>query len=893
MSLIVSGDQPLLWLRQAAENIRDDLLTKMGLTKVQLTSPRSQEISIEISEGNLKTYGYTLGEISERIRSNAIDLHGGTVYDSYADIALRTKERREWAHEFSDIVVAETGTGFALTLGDIATLKDGFGTSPIEAWYNGKPAIQIDVYTVGNETPQSVEKIVKDYLESTAMSTYKGVSIDIFENQAQAYRERLDLLINNALLGLVLVIILLMLFLTPEVAFWVTMGIPTSLLGALLLMPVFGASINMFSLFAFIITIGVVVDDAIMVGEAIYTYRSRGMDGLSAAVQGIKMIGIPVLVAVLTTMIIFIPLFFVSSGMGTIFTQIPAVVVSALFVSLVESIFILSSHLSKKHPEKKWLTILGKPQRHINGWMERFTDKGFKRFINWSLDRPMIMIASTFSLLMITISAVGGGWLGFSYTPTIQSDTVIAHATLPYGTPKTQSIVIREKLVKDAQSVLNKNGLVSPGIYSVIGAKLEDGEIDSETLTGSHYVSVLMALPPIKDRHLSGQEFARQWQDAFGETDGLEALTFTGETSLTGGDPVNLELYHPEASKAREAAQKLGELMGRETGLTSVDDGLRAGKPELKVTLNDHGMKNGIAAQELAEQIRHRFYGAEALRISRGGNDIKVMVRLSEKERGQISSLENLLLKTPSGTFIPLIEIASITQGKSTTRLSRRDGKRIYSVTAQVMPGISDDEMAVILRENVLPLILDQYPGLQINFTGDQEEMEEGAGSLGKGFFIAIGLIFALLALQFNSYIQPLLIFSVFPFAIIGAVWGHIILGYELSIVSVIGMIAMAGVVVNDSIVLMAAFNHYRNTGNSLRNAIVLAACRRLRPIVLTTLTTFFGLVPLMLETSMQAQFLIPMAVSISFGLIFGTFIILVVLPALIYLFSTKTACAS
>jgi multidrug efflux pump subunit AcrB len=887
MSLVVSGDQPLLWLRQTAENIRDDLLTEKGLTKVQLAAPRDQEITAEISEKTLRVHGLSLEDVALRIRGTAQDLAGGTIYTPQADIALRTNERREWAHEFSDIIIKETKTGLPLRLSDIATLQDGFGNSPIEAWYNGKPAIQIDIFTAGAETPTSVEEVVKDYL-LCATQKYKGVSLDIFENDAQTYRDRLSLLIDNAFLGLVLVMIVLALFLTPRLAFWVMIGIPTSLLGGLMLLPLFGATINEISLFAFIVTIGVVVDDAIMLGEAIHANRSKGMDNLSAAVKGLKEMGVTILLAVSTTILVFMPMFFISRPMGTMMEQIPAVVVSVLLVSLIECLFVLSTHLAQDNPQRPWLKTLSRPQERVNAWLENFTRETFRRFVRTTLLRPMAILCLALSLLFITFSAIVSGMIGFIFTPPVQSDTVIAQATLPYGSPKAQSIAIQDKMVTDAQAVFAESGMRTSGIFSLIGVRLDEGEIETESLAGSHYISVLAALPPEDERVINGIEFARQWQERFGDPGGLEALTFTGETNVTGGEPIQMELFHPDEAVAREAALKLGERMQSVAGLTAIDDGLRAGKPELKIKLKDNAVQMGLTAGDIARQVRHRFYGAEALRISRNGNDVKMLVRLPEKERQQRSALDHTLIKTPGGSLVPLTELVTITSGRSTTTLARRDGKRIFPVTADIMIGVSDDAVEDVLKDSLVPQILTEYPGLTVEFAGDEEETDGSMEILGNGFLITLCIMYALLALRFNSYVQPLLVLSIIPFACIGAVWGHILMGYDISIISIIGILAMAGVVVNDSLVLVTAYDRFRMQRVPHVKAITEATCSRLRPILLTTLTTCLGLMPMMLETSEQAQFLIPMAVSMVFGLAFGTFIVLCLMPVLLRLFGHK-----
>jgi multidrug efflux pump subunit AcrB len=884
MSIVVYGDQPLMWLRKTAESVCDDLRFRAELTKVELVFPREQEISVDISEATLRQYGLSLENIAEKIRASSLNLPGGTFNALHTDIALRTVERREWAEEFADVVVTQTTNGIPLQLSDIATLKDGFGASPIESWFNGSPAIQIDVFAVGDETPISVDKAVRAYLDSYARKKYQGVEIVVFENEAAAYRSRMALLIDNALLGLILVLMTLGLFLTPRLAFWVMVGIPTSLMGGLLLLPLFGATLNMLSLFAFIVTIGVVVDDAIMIGEAIYVQRSKGLNHLSAAVQGVKEMGGPVILATFTTIAAFMPCFFVPGEMGALFRQIPAVIVPVLLVSLIESLFILTAHLAVDKPERRWVAWLSRPQQIVNSRLEFFVQGKFRGFLKAGISRPGILFASALFLLLITVGGIAGGLLGFSFTPTIESDTVIVQATLPYGTPRQKSVAVQQALVETANIVLHDNNMESPGMFSLIGTRLEEGEVEVETLTGSHYISVLMALPTEAERTLSGPEFAEAWQNAFGKPDELEALNFTGETNVTGGEPVTLEVFHHDPAVARKVALSLGERLRTIAGLSSVDDGVRVGKPELKICLKDRGLRMGLTATNVAEQIRQRYHGLEALRFVRDGNEVKVMVRLSEKERKHPGTLQEVLLLSPSGVLIPLTEVVDITQTHSFTSMARRDGKRIYTVTADISIGISDDVVEEALEEKILPELIADFPGASVIFGGEEEEENDSLYALWNGFLVVLAVIYLLLAFHFNSYTQPLFVLSVIPFSFISAVWGHILLGYDLSIISVIGIIAMAGVVVNDSLVLTTTYNRCRSDGMDHHRAVVDAACQRFRPILLTSLSTFFGLMPLLLETSEQAQFLIPAAISISFGLVFGTLITLVLMPTLLLL---------
>ncbi len=888
LSITVSGDQPLMWLLRTAESIRDDLRTEIGLMKVEIAFPPEPEISVEVTENILKEYGITLEDIAQKVRANSLDLPGGNILSENSDIAIRTSERREWADTFSDIVIAQTPSGRPLKLSEIAVLKDTFGDFTIESWFNGNPAILIDVYAVGDDSPISVEDKVIEYLEHTAREKYRGVDINIFENEASAYRSRMNLLVDNAIMGLILVIFSLGIFLEPTLAFWVMIGMLTSVLGGLLIFPLFNASLNMISLFAFIVVIGIVVDDTIMMGEAIHSYRCKGMDHLSAAVMGLKDMFLPILMATSTTILVFIPMFYVPGSMGVVFRQIPAVIVAILLVSVVESTFLLSVHLAEDGHERSWKKLLGRPQQIFNKRLEFFIQGRFKKCIELCLKYPFVAISVFISLMLFTAGGVASGLLEFSFTPAIESDTVIAQAALPYGSPKAESVEIQRRIVDAAHRVLRNNKMESKGIFSLIGTRLEEGEIEVETLAGSHYISVLFGLPPREKRTISGPEFALEWQKAFGDRGNLESINFTGETKITGGEPIRLDVFHPDPDKAEKAASFLGNKMREIPGLSSVDDGIHAGKPQLKLSFKKEGLKMGITAEDMANQVRHRFYGAEAYRFVRDGNEVKVMIRLSEKERTDISAIHGVMLKNQYGSLVPLSQVAEITRDHTRTNLVRRDGKRIFPVTADIMTGISDDFIEDELEEKVLSVLADKFPGVSVTEGGEEEEIDDALNALGIGFLAVLGVIYLLFSLYFNSWKQPLLILSVIPFSFIGAVWGHIVLGYDLSIVSIMGIIAMTGVVINDSLVLVTDFNRNRSKDMPIHRGIIKAVCERFRPVILTSLTTIVGLVPLLFETSEQAQFLIPAAISISFGIAFGTLITLTMIPAYLWIFSKR-----
>lgn len=888
LSVVVYGDQPELFLRQTAENIKTDLVTLAGLTRVEATFPINREILVELDENTLEQTGISLSRIAEKIRKNIRDLSGGTLYMPRWDTGLRTNGQKRTASQLETLPVKQGKDGNMVYLSDIAHVREAPGDTDIECWFNGHPAVVLDIFAVNGQSPGEVAQIVKQFIRQTIATKYNGVGVQIFENQADAYHSRMTLLVENALTGLVLVLGVLWLFLAPRVAFRVAAGIPTALFGGLMLMYLTGFTLNMLSLFAFIITIGVVVDDAIIMGEAIHQYQDMGMDSFSAALTGCRTMGGPLLMAVSTTILAFLPMCFVPGEMGNLFLQIPGVIIPVLVVSLVESLIILPAHLSSSTRHVPGLAALSAPGIQVNRILARFVHGRFRNFLDACLRAPLLVFTTAFCLLAVTLAAVSGGWLNFSMTPTIDSDTVIARATLPYGSPKAKSEAIQDRLVQAAKHVFKQSRMTSGGILSLTGTRLEEAEVEVETLAGTHYISVLAALPEAGQRTLSSREFAVKWQQAFGDPGMLEALDITGETNISGGEPIQIELMHPEPAVARAAAMALGERMRGLAGLTSIDDGVRTGKPELQFSLTEAGLAKGLTPQSLGRQIRDRFQGIEAARFICNGQEVTVRVRLTPKERSRLETLDRIRLELDGNSVIPLNQAATVSKGRSPTRLMRRDGVRIYPVSADIAFGYSDDVIEGALEDDIIPGLMRQFKGLSVRFAGEEEENSEALTALGTGFALVLAVMYLLMVYAYHCPIKPFLVLSVIPFAFIGAVWGHILFGADLSIISVVGIVAMTGVVVNDAIVLLSGVNTVKATGVHGKTAVLKAACQRFRPILLTTLTTCLGLLPLMLETSEQAQFLIPAAISMAFGLMGSTLITLLLFPVLLSFFVSE-----
>lgn len=886
ISVILYGQLDETVLRALGERVRDELLLEEDITLVELSGIKPLEIGIEIPKEKLREYGLTLDQAADIIGKTALELPGGGIKTEGGEILLRTQERRDWAREFADIPLISQEDGTKVLLGEIATLKDGFEDVDREAFFNGEPAVRVEVFRIGDQTPIEVADAVKDFVEKYKAKLPDNVKIATWADQSQFYRERINLLLKNACLGLVLVLILLGLFLEPRLAFWVTMGIPISIIGSFLFIPVLGATINMVTLFAFIVTLGIIVDDAVVVGEIVYQKREEGYSYLDASILGAKEIAGPVVFAVLTNICAFLPLFFVPGATGKIFFHIPAIVVSVFMISLLESLFILPAHLSHRKEEAPFWKKLGVPRKIMNRALTSFTDGAFSRWIKAAITYRYVSLAGGIALIILTFSFVAGGHISFTFLPKIDSDLVAVSAELPFGTPIENSRKLQNRLVRAAQEIIEEQGgNISRGIYTQIGTPLPGGGPPSPTgisATGGHIVGIQVFLVPSDERKISGLEFSRKWREKVGKVAGIRSMAFDATIASASGHPIEVQLTHSNRETLEHAAEKLAVDLTNYDGVIDISSGVTLGKAQYSFQLTEKGRSLGLTARDLARQIRASFYGAEALRQQRGRNEVKVLVRLPENERRELHTLEEFIVLTPTGGEIPLYEAAHIERGRSYVDIQRVEGRRVVAVTADVDEEKTNANLVLSdMIKTILPELKSDFPGLSYSFEGEQKSQRESMQALFIGFGIAMIGIYCLLAIPFESYLQPAVVMLSIPFGMFGAILGHLLLGYGLSIISMFGLIALSGVVVNDSLVLIVTANRlHREKGLPPFEAIHNAALTRLRPILLTSLTTFFGLAPMIFETSLQARFLIPMAISLGFGILFSTAIILIITPA-------------
>ncbi len=888
LSLVLHGNLEEATLRELGERLRDEILQDPRITQVDLSGVRPYQVSIEIPQETLRRYGLTLDSVAAAVRNASIELPAGGVKTRRGEILVRTSERRETGRELAEVVLRSNGEGSELRLGDLARIRDGFAEVDEYALFDGEPALALRIFRIGGQTPLSVAAAAHEFLERKRSELPQGVGLDPWNDSSEAYRGRVELLSRNAGMGLALVLLILGMFLDLRLAFWITMGIPVSFCGAFLLMPWMDVTINMISLFAFILTLGIVVDDAIVVGEAIYALRERGIGRQDAAIGGALEVAGPVTFSVLTTVIAFLPLLFVPEVLGKIMRVLPAIVIAVLSISLFESMFILPAHLAH--------TDLSQPRGPLGwvhtaqGWfaqlLEAWVRRVFSPFLHAALRLRYVTLAVGAVALILTGGLVAGKRISFVFLPRIDAEIVTAELALPFGASVDETRIVVDRLVRSAREVLEERGgerVVGRGILAMVGATLTGGQggAASGTRSGSHLGQVQVFLVPEDRRNFGSAQFGRDWRERMGSVPGIDTLKFKSTTGPSGGADIDVELSHSDREVIEAAAERLAASLAEFAGVHDIDDGVARGKEQLDLELNAEGRAWGLTEASLANAVRGSFFGHEAQRLQRGRHEVRTYVRLPESERRSEADISGLLVLGPRGAEIPLPTAATLDRGFARKEISRRDGRRVLNVTAEVDDQVTNaGRVLEELEAQILPDLMARFPGLRYSFAGAQESRTKAMAALRRGFALAMIAMFALLAIAFSSYFQPVLIMLTIPFGIASALHGHLFMGMEVSLMSMFGMVALSGVVVNDSIVLISAMNAFLGEGMSPFEAVHAGAVRRFRPILLTSLTTFLGLAPMLLERSLQARWLIPMAVSLGVGVLFATAISLIVVPA-------------
>ena len=948
IDLAITGPDDERTLKVLGQRVRDEIAALPGITQVSLVNTRPYEISIEVSESDLQRFGLTFSQVAEAVRARAIDLPGGAIKTEDGEILLRTKGQVYWGEEYERLVLLSRPDGSLVYLSDVARVVDGFEDTDQSLRFDGQPAAIIRVSRIGSEDILAITGAVMAYLDTSAQALPEGVKLTVWNDNSRLLEDRLATLLDSARQGFLMVLLLLALFLRPVLAFWVSVGVPVAFMGALYLTNYVGLSIDGISLFGFILVLGIMVDDAIVVGESVHSRQREGGTPLIGSIEGTQRITIPVIFGVLTTICTFLPMLQGVGSSGQIGAVIATVVICCLIFSLIESQLILPAHLGNKQTKTakgevylllvplmvivllqfSWSTssfvglaialmtvvyaldrlgLTDDPAKRLIAAQSRFSasvealiDGPFRRIVQRATQARYTTLAMAFAFFLSGVAVFGSGRLPFSFFPPLAADQVIAQLTMPLGTSSEiteQAVRHLERTGEAIREELNEQYAAGPPVTHILasvggsqGGGLGPPGSGGGGASGGHMGEVTLQLTPSQSRTISTKEVAALWRERSGSIAGAVELKFNSSL-FSVGNAIDIQLAGNDVDELREVAAGLRAELARYPGVIDITDSFRSGKQELKLKMTPEGEALGLSLGALAQQVRQAFYGEEAQRIQRGRDDVRVMVRYTEAERESLASLDDMRVRTREGSEVPFRTVANASLGQGYSSIKRADRKRVVNVTADVdRTQITADEVVGDLSRSYFPVIRAEHPRVSLSLEGEQRQSGEYLVSLVFPFLIALFAIYALLAIPLRSYVKPFIIMSVIPFAFIGAIWGHQIMKLAglvsgLAMMSILGMIAAAGVVVNSSLILVYAINQRRDAGSTMADAVVDAATSRCRPIVLTSMTTFVGLMPLMFNTSVQAQFLVPMAVSLSFGVLFATVITLLVVPSIYLLF--------
>ena len=875
IGVVLYGNYDNLTLRRVADDVRDEIAGLSDITQVEVSNVLPFEISIEIAEWALRQYDISLEEVATVLRQNSTDVSAGNLKTEGGDIFIRSRGQAYRASDFETIPVITTQDGTMITLGDIATIRDEFEETPLRTRFNGVPAIEIEVFRSGEESIIDVTTAVRNYIEQKSLDMPDGLTIDFWRDRSEPIKARLETLTKSAWQGLGLVIIMLALFLRPSVAFWVCLGIPMSFMGAFLFMPLFDVTLNLMSLFAFILVLGIVVDDAIVTGENVYSHLQKGEEPLSAAIKGTQEVAVPVTFGILTTAAAFLPLAF-QTGRGSWYAAIPLVVIPVLLFSLIESKFILPAHLKHvKIRNNENSSRLTKIQQKIANSLEVMIEKVYQPVLAQAMRWRYATWTAMFASLIIIIGTIAAGHTKFVFFPSVQSEVATATLVMPAGTAfeSTDRIVSAMTMhAKDLQEEFRDaetGESVIRNVYSISGGR--------NSTTGR--VQIDMIPPESRTVDVTTREVVNQWRERVGQVAGAEQLNYRAEIGGWGGAPISIELKGRNTDALNTLSEGLKLQLAKYAAVTDIEDSLSDGKEELQLELKPEARLLGLSLNQVARQVRQAVFGFEVQRVQRGREEVRVMVRYPLEARQSIETLEQMMIRIGPNQEVPLWQVANVFPGLSPDSILRVDRQRTISVSADFDKQAGDLTLVLGEVSEWLSQQINTYPGTTFEMAGEARDQEESTNSLMVGAIGLTILIYILLAIPFKSYSQPIIVMSVIPFGLVGAVIGHWIMGMDLTLLSFMGMLALSGVVVNDSLVLVDYINQKRKEGVSLKEAVYTAGGRRFRPVLLTSLTTFAGLVPLLFETSTQAQFLIPMAVSLGFGILFATLITLFIVP--------------
>ncbi len=885
LTVAVMGDLAEDELVRAATRVRDDLIELDGISQAKLEGVRPYEIAIEAHQDKLRSFNIGFAELTEG--RSSLDMPAGSIESPSGNLVVRTKGQAYTRADFERIPVRAAG-GAEVLLGEVATVIDGFEENRQLVRFNGEPALMVEVMRHDKESAIAISKTVRDYVATASQRFPQGIKLAVWNDESISISGRLETLGWSLLQGCALVFLLLSLFLRPALAFWVVIGIPASFAGGVLLMPLFGVSANLMSVFGFIIVLGLVVDDAIITGENIFFKLKSGMDPLEASVLGAKEVAVPVTFGVLTTVVAFLPLLFFPGHWGSYARQIPPIVAPVLLFSLIESKLILPSHLKHLKVGRTKLNPFTRLQKRVSDSLELFVEKIYSPSLNFATRHRYSVISSFIAIALLMFGYCKGGNMRMVAMPTVDRPRITADIDLPHDTSLEKTDLYVRRIAAAAEILRTEftDGQGGPSlirnIYTETG---DDGWFSSPVDPTEGRVAIEVTPPSIRSEPgPKNSVIAMRWTELIGEIPEASSIRVRGESNSrhTGArtqEPIEIELRGKGSETTHAIAQQIVDLLESYDGISDAWTKTRGGEDELEITLKPRAAELGLTQQSLGTQIRQAFFGQEAQRVQRGNDNIRVMVRLTQRERRSLHTLDTLKIRTPEGGEVSLSTVADVKRVKSPGKIERIDGSEAININA--LPQSEEVDIIAIAKAAApeIQQLVNRGDDLSFRFTGYIADNEESKRRTLIGSIALLFALYALLAIPFKSLVQPVFVLLAVPFGIIGALLGHLIMGITPSYLSIFGMLALAGVVVNDSLVMVDYINRRRREGVPLRDAVLAAGARRFRPILLTSITTFAGLMPLIFDRSLQAQFLIPMAVSLGFGILFATTITLYLIP--------------
>ena len=896
---MVYGDIPERSLKELAYQIEDELASLPSVSMVETSGVRDYEISIEIPLRRLRALGLTLDDVAASIRRNSMDLPAGQIDTAQEQIRVRTVAQRYVQREFESIVVLSRSDGTIVRLGDIAQVRDGFEDTDLIVRHQGKPAAFVEVSRMPGEQVMAVATAVQEHVANVIVpSLAEGVRVDILNDESQTYDERVDLLLKNGGMGLLLVLVALALFLEIRLAAWVVVGLATAFVGVLAVMLAFDVPLHTVSLFVFVLAIGIIVDDAIVVAEHIHFERQRGTPGVIAAIRGARRIRVPLTFAVLTSIVAFTPVLFIPGGIGEIWRALPIMIIAMLLISLFESLLILPNHLSRLHGPD-WVPASGIDQffarirEVVDRRLAQFVDGPLDRALRFATDQPALVVAGAIGLFIVSVSLLPAGIVPSTFADDVQGDFVTARLDMPDGTTAQRTFAVAKALEAAGHRAIealsaergdDASSLVT-GVTVTVGEgpRREGGGLAPVPTRNpeANVAAIEFKLVGAQQRNISTAEVVQAWREKVGFLPQVRGITFSGVV-IDLGNPVELVLSHPNTDRLVQVASSLAESLRGIDGVFDVRSDHTPGVTEFQLRLRPEARTLGLTQQALAMQVRAAFFGTEVDRVQRGRDEVRVYARLPEDERNAITDIEAYRIRTPAGGDVPLRQVATLDTGIAPPVIRRNDGQRVVTVTADVDQAIITSGQAnAILVDSVLPQLTAANPDLTYTMGGEQQQQLDSLGALYRGFAIAMLVMFVLLAIPLRSYTKPFIIMAVIPFGVVGVILGHLALGITFTTTAILGILGLSGVVVNDSLVMIDFIDQRLRDGAPARTAIIEGAKGRFRPIMLTSVTTFLGFTPLILEQAIQAQYLRPFAASLGFGIAITTAILMVLIPAL------------